>query len=104
MATLLLLDQLTAKPNAGTDMTQYLAVCVGLIALVLCCGWGFKRLFARSLAARAAKRSLQVLLCSVELLILLKNHRQMQVGFEIVGISFELTPKGGRGARHISRR
>ncbi len=41
-------------------MTQYLVVCVGLIALVVLGGFGFKRLFARSLSARAARRSLQI--------------------------------------------
>ncbi len=41
-------------------MTQYLVVCVGLIALIVLGGLGFKRLFARSLSARAARRSLQI--------------------------------------------
>ena len=60
MPTLLLLE--TAAPAVGgPDLSRYFAVCVGLIALAALAAWGFKRLFARSLASRAAKRSLQVL-------------------------------------------
>lgn len=61
MLTLLLIEGIPAKPSSGPDMTQYLCVCVGLIALIVFGGWGFKRLFARSLATRAAQRSLQIL-------------------------------------------
>jgi flagellar biogenesis protein FliO len=61
MLTLALLIE--AKPGgiAGADMAQYFGVCVVLIALIVLGGVGFKRLFAKSLSARAAKRSLQVL-------------------------------------------
>lgn len=61
MFTLLLLDVSPLKPAQGPDMTQYLAVCAGLIGLVVFGGWAFKRLFARSLSSRASRRSLQVL-------------------------------------------
>ncbi len=60
MITLLLVDAPALKPAPGLDMTQYFVVCVGLIALVVLGGWGFKRLFARTLSARAARRSLQI--------------------------------------------
>ena len=59
MLTLALLDKVAAK-NVGPDMTQYFMVCVGLIALVVLGGYAFKRVFARSLSARAARRSLQI--------------------------------------------
>ncbi|HUR27567.1 MAG TPA: flagellar biosynthetic protein FliO [Planctomycetota bacterium] len=49
------------RTNAGPDMTQYLAVCVGLIVLVAFGGYAFKRFFAKSITARAARRSLQIL-------------------------------------------
>lgn len=61
MLTLLILDATSPKSSPGPELTQYFAVCVGLIGLVLLAAWGFKRLFARSLSARAARRSLQVL-------------------------------------------
>jgi flagellar biogenesis protein FliO len=49
------------RANAGLDMTQYLAVCVGLIAAIAFAGYAFKRFFAKSITARAARRSLQIL-------------------------------------------
>lgn len=45
---------------AGPDLTQYIAVCAGLIALIVIGGMAFKRLFAGTLSARAARRSLQI--------------------------------------------
>ncbi len=61
MLTFLLADALPAKPSLGPDMMQYLGVCVGLILLIVAGGWAFKRLFSRTLSARAARRSLQVI-------------------------------------------
>ena len=58
MSSLLLLG--ATSLGSGPDLTRYLAVCVGLIGLVALAAFAFKRLFARSLAARAARRSLQV--------------------------------------------
>lgn len=57
----LLILETAARPEPGSELTSYFAVCLGLIALVLVAAWGFKRLFARSIAARAARRSLQVI-------------------------------------------
>lgn len=52
---------LVSSPAAqGPDMTQYLVVCVGLIAVVLGLAYGFRRIFSRAISARAARRSLQV--------------------------------------------
>lgn len=45
---------------AGPDLTQYIAVCAGLIALIVIGGLVFKRLFAHTLSSRAARRSLQI--------------------------------------------
>ena len=45
---------------AGPDLTRYALVCGGLLALVLLAAYGFRRGFARTLAARAARRSLRV--------------------------------------------
>ncbi len=55
-----LLDALAPK-SVGPDLTQYFGVCVGLIVLVVIGGYAFKRLFAHSLSARAARRSLQII-------------------------------------------
>jgi len=60
MLKLAVLDGVTPL-NAGPDMTQYFAVCVGLIALIVVGGYAFKRLFARALTSRAARRSLQII-------------------------------------------
>ena len=59
MLTLALQGTTVAK-SVGPDMTQYFGVCVGLIALVVIGGYAFKRLFARSLSMRAARRALQI--------------------------------------------
>lgn len=45
----------------GPDLTRYLVVCGFLIAGILGLAWGFRRLFAGSLRARAGKRHLAVL-------------------------------------------
>jgi flagellar biogenesis protein FliO len=45
----------------GPDLTRYLLICGALIAVVGLVGWGFRRLFARSLEIKAAKRSMQVM-------------------------------------------
>jgi flagellar biogenesis protein FliO len=47
--------------TAGPDMTRYLLVCGGLLALVLLLGVGFRKLISRTVAARAAQRSMQVM-------------------------------------------
>ncbi len=44
----------------GPDLTRYLLVCAGLVVLVGALGWLVRRLFARSLKERAARRCLQV--------------------------------------------
>jgi flagellar biogenesis protein FliO len=49
-----------APVNTGPDMTQYFAVCIGLITLIVFGGFAFKRLFAHTLTKRAARRSLQI--------------------------------------------
>jgi flagellar biogenesis protein FliO len=60
MLQLLLIESPAARPQGGPELTQYFVVCLGLIAFVLIAAWAFKRLFAGSFAARAARRSLQV--------------------------------------------
>jgi len=45
----------------GPDLTRYLLICGALIAVVGLVGWGFRRLFARSLEIKASKRSMQVM-------------------------------------------
>ena len=59
MLTLALLAEIGPRAE-GPNMTQYFGVCVALIVLIVLGGIGFKRVFARSLSARAAKRSLQI--------------------------------------------
>jgi flagellar biogenesis protein FliO len=46
--------------SAGPDLTRYFVVCGGLLALVALLAFGFRRLIGRTLAVRAARRSLQV--------------------------------------------
>lgn len=51
-----------ATPLAqGPDLTRYLLVCGGMLALVVLLAWGFRRLVGNTLSARAAKRSMNVL-------------------------------------------
>lgn len=45
---------------AGPDLTRYFLACAGLLALVLAGAFGFRKLFARTLERRAARRSLRV--------------------------------------------
>ncbi|MCC7011037.1 MAG: flagellar biosynthetic protein FliO [Planctomycetes bacterium] len=47
--------------TSGPDLTRYLAVCAGLIALVVVLGLVFRKLVGRALTARAAQRSMQVI-------------------------------------------
>lgn len=47
--------------TTGPDMTRYLLVCGGLLALVLLLGVGFRKLISRTVTARAAQRSMQVM-------------------------------------------
>ena len=44
----------------GPDLTRYFLVCGGLLLLVVALSLGFRRVFARALAARAARRSLRI--------------------------------------------
>ena len=44
----------------GPDLTRYLFVCGILLGAILALAWGFKKLVAGSVRARAASRSLQV--------------------------------------------
>lgn len=61
MLQLALFETAARGSAAGPDLTQYFAVCVGLIALIVIGGFAFKRLFARALTSRAARRSLQII-------------------------------------------
>ena len=45
----------------GPDLVRYLLVCGFLVGLVVLLGYGFKRLVATSLRARASRRSLETL-------------------------------------------
>jgi flagellar biogenesis protein FliO len=47
--------------TSGPDLTRYLVVCFGLLALVAALAWGFRRLVGNALRTRAAQRSLQVI-------------------------------------------
>jgi flagellar protein FliO/FliZ len=46
--------------TSGPDLTRYLLVCGCLLVLVALLAFGFRRLVGRTLATRAARRSLQV--------------------------------------------
>jgi flagellar biogenesis protein FliO len=50
----------TAQGLQGLDMTRYALVCLGLVAMILVLGWGFKRLLAGNLRLRAGQRSMSV--------------------------------------------
>ncbi len=50
----------TAAAAAGPDLTRYVLVCLGILALVLGLAWAFRRFVADSVRRHAAKRSLQV--------------------------------------------
>jgi len=45
----------------GPDLTRYLVVCSLLLLGIACLAWGFRRVVGRSITARAARRSLQVM-------------------------------------------
>ena len=45
----------------GPDLTRYLLICSLLLVGIVGLAWGFRRLVGRNLAARAARRSLQVM-------------------------------------------
>lgn len=47
--------------GAGPDLTRYALLCAALIALTVGAAWLFKRLALRTVAGRAAKRSLRVI-------------------------------------------
>lgn len=46
--------------TAGPDLSRYFLVCGGLLVLVAALALGFRKLIGRTLAVRAARRSLQV--------------------------------------------
>jgi flagellar biogenesis protein FliO len=48
-------------PRDGPDLTRYLLVCGGLLATIVLLAWGFRRLLADKLRARAAQRSLALI-------------------------------------------
>lgn len=50
-----------ASLGAGPDLTRYLLVCGGMIALLLALAYAFRRLVRGAQSARAARRSLQML-------------------------------------------
>ena len=47
--------------TSGPDLTRYFLVCGGLLLLAALLGFGFRRIVGRTLSARAAQRSLQVI-------------------------------------------
>ena len=47
--------------STGPDLTRYFIVCGVLLGAITLLAWGFKRLVAGNLSARAAKRNLQIL-------------------------------------------
>ena len=47
--------------TSGPDLTRYFLVCGGLLLLAALLGFGFRRVVGRTLSARAAQRSLQVI-------------------------------------------
>lgn len=59
--TLGLLAQSTKTAAQGPDLTRYLVVCVLLLLALGLLAFGFKKLVAGAVRARAEKRSLQVL-------------------------------------------
>ena len=50
-----------AVANPGPDLTRYFVVCGVLLGAITLLAWGFKKLIAGNLSARAAKRNLQIL-------------------------------------------
>ena len=50
-----------AGANTGPDLTRYFVVCGVLLGAITLLAWGFKKLIAGNLSARAAKRNLQIL-------------------------------------------
>ncbi|HED66090.1 MAG TPA: flagellar biosynthetic protein FliO [Planctomycetes bacterium] len=53
-------DPVATGLTSGPDLTRYVLVCLGLVALVLFLAWFFRRFVAESVKRRAAKRSLRV--------------------------------------------
>ena len=45
-------------PRSGPDLTRYLLVCGGLLIGIVVLAWGFRKLLADQLRARASRRSL----------------------------------------------
>ena len=45
-------------PRTGPDLTRYLVVCGGLLVAIVVLAWGFRKLLADQLRARASRRSL----------------------------------------------
>jgi len=50
-----------AGANSGPDLTRYFVVCGILLGAIGLLAWGFKKLIAGNISARAAKRNLQIL-------------------------------------------
>ena len=50
-----------AGANTGPDLTRYFVVCGVLLGAITLLAWGFKKLIAGHISARAAKRNLQIL-------------------------------------------
>jgi flagellar biosynthetic protein FliO len=47
--------------SSGPDLTRYFIVCGVLLGAITLLAWGFKKLIAGNLSARAARRNLQIL-------------------------------------------
>jgi flagellar biosynthetic protein FliO len=47
--------------SSGPDLTRYFIVCGVLLGAIMLLAWGFKKLIAGNLSARAARRNLQIL-------------------------------------------
>lgn len=104
------------RPSAeGPDLTRYLLVCGGLLALVAGLAWAVRRLLAGQMKARAARRSLQVLdllpLGGKQRLAVVRCYDRtflLGLGEKEVGLVSELdpvvTPAGGGGATSVEAR
>lgn len=99
----------------GPDLTRYLLVCGGLLALVAGLAWAVRRLLAGQLRARAARRSLQVLdvlpLGGKQRLAVVRCYDRtflLGLGEKEVGLVSELdpvvTPPAGGGATSVEAR
>lgn len=112
---LALAEEALRPAAAGPDLTRYLIVCGGLLALVAAIGWLVRRLLAGQMRARAAKRSLQVLdmlpLGGKQRLAVVRCYDRtflLGLGEKEVGLVGELdpvvTPAGSGGALSVEAR